>query len=404
MRRPRPRTLVALAVCLALLGAGVYAGVRWAQGPKETVTLLASWTGQEAEDFDEQVLQKFEDDYGIDVVYQGSSALSQVLAADMAAGNPPDVAVLPGPGELLAYADAGRLQPLDGLFETGDYDEMWAPEVPVEGRGTHTYWLPVKTSLKSMVWYTGEKPTVESAGAPERWCLGLEDGATSGWPGTDWVEDVLLQQAGPRAYANWVNGELAWTDPRVRKAWTTWGEMVGAGDTDRVARMLTTGFGAPCAGTGRLEHQGSFRAGHWQRQGGEYVPSAEVIPEAGPDAGAWEVSGDLAALLTPKEEARELIRYLADPETPLPDYSANKKSAPDPGQDATERRIGGILREEGRTRCWDASDAMPRTLRDAFHQAVLRHLVEPEALEEQLRELDQLSVEQNLRVCGDTRE
>jgi alpha-glucoside transport system substrate-binding protein len=230
----------------------------------------------------------------------------------------------------------------------------------------------------------------------------MEDGATSGWPGTDWVEDILLQQAGPREYERWVNGEQGWTHPRVRKAWTTWGEMVGAGDPDRVGRMLTTGFGEACAGTGRLEHQGSFRAGHWQQQGGDYVPSAQVIPGIGPDAGAWEVSGDLAALLSPKEEARELIRYLADPDTALPAHSANKKAAPDPGQNATERRIGGILREEGRTRCWDASDAMPRTLRDAFHQAVLRYLADPDSLEAQLRELDQLSVERNLRVCSGT--
>ncbi|MFI2435669.1 extracellular solute-binding protein [Streptomyces sp. NPDC018693] len=398
MKRPGPRTLGILCVCLFLLGAGVFTGVRWAQ-ERGSVTLLANWSGTEREQFETDVIEPFEEKYRIDVVYQGSSALSQVLAADMAAGSPPDVAVLPGPGELLAYALAGRLHPLDGLFDATHYDTIWAPEVTVPDQGRHTYWLPVKTGLKSMVWYAGERPTVESAGAPDRWCLGMESGATSGWPGTDWVEDILLQQAGPRKYEDWANGRLDWTDAVVRTAWTTFGELAGAGERG-AEQSLTTGFAEDC-GPGRLEHQGSFRAGHWQQAGGGYVHSAEVIPDIGPDAGAWEVSGDLAALLNPTEEARQLIRYLADPGAALPDHTANKEAVPEGDQEGTRQEIGEILRGERRqTRCWDASDVMPRPLRDAFHQAVLRHLVEPEALDAQLRELQELSVEQSLPVCG----
>lgn len=166
MSRPGARTLGILCVCLVLLGAGVYAGVRWARDWQGSVTLLANWSGTEREQFEEHVIEPFEEKYRIDVVYQGSSALSQVLAADMAAGNPPDVAVLPGPGELLAYAVDGRLHPLDGLFDAGDYDRFWAPEVTVPGQGAHTYWLPVKTGLKSMVWYAGPAPTAGTAALP----------------------------------------------------------------------------------------------------------------------------------------------------------------------------------------------------------------------------------------------
>ncbi|MGC9380382.1 ABC transporter substrate-binding protein [Streptomyces sp. MH13] len=399
MTRPGARTLGILCACLVLFGAGVFAGVRWARDWQGSVTLLANWSGEEREQFEEQVIEPFEEEYRIDVVYQGSSALSQVLAADIAAGNPPDVAVLPGPGELLAYAVDDRLHPLDGLFDPGHYDRFWAPEVTVPGQAPHTYWLPVKTGLKSMVWYTGQRPTVQSAASPGRWCLGMESGATSGWPGTDWVEDILLQQAGPRVYEEWANGRLPWTDDAVRKAWTTWADMVGAGSGERVEQALTTGFGADCA-PGRLEHQGSFRAGHWRQAGGDHVHFSEVVPGAGPDAGAWEVSGDLAAVLNPTPEAERLIRYLADPGTVLPEYTANRAAKTDGEQDPTERAIGAVLREPGRARCWDASDAMPRTTRDAFHQAVLRHFAAPEELDERLAELERLREEQDLPVCG----
>ncbi|MFG2678652.1 hypothetical protein [Streptomyces sp. NPDC048392] len=175
--------------------------------------------------------------------------------------------------------------------------------------------------------------------------------------------------------------------------------MVGAGDGARVETELTTAFGADC-GPGRLEHQGSFRAGHWRQAGGDYVHFSEVAPGAGPDAGAWEVSGDLAAVLHPTPEAERLIRYLADPGTALPEYTANRAAAADSGQDATEREIGAILREPGRARCWDASDAMPRTTRDAFHQAVLRVFADPDELGTRLEELERLREPQKLPVCG----
>ncbi|MER6343784.1 ABC transporter substrate-binding protein [Streptomyces sp. NPDC001595] len=396
-RRPRPRTLGVLCVCLVLLGAGVFAGVRWAQGWKGSVTLLANWSDAEYDRFEENVIEPFEKKYRIDVVYQGSSALSQVLAADIAAGTPPDVAVLPGPGELLAYAVDGRLHPLDDLFDRRDYDDIWAPQVRLEDRGSHTYWLPVKTGLKSMVWYTGERPTVRGADGPGRWCLGMESGATSGWPGTDWVEDILLQQAGPGVYEDWANGKLPWTADAVEDAWTTWGEMVGAGGP-AAEKALTAGFGEPCDPS-RLEHQASFRADDWEREGGDYVHSSAVVPDVGEEAGAWEISGDLAALLNPTDEAEQLIRYLADPATALPQYTVNK-AADDGDRDGTRTEIGEILREPGERRCWDASDAMPRATRDAFHQAVLRYLVEPAELTDLLTELDRLRVEQHLPVCG----
>ncbi|WP_445399385.1 ABC transporter substrate-binding protein [Streptomyces sp. LE64] len=403
MRRPRPRTLGILCACLALLGPAVVAEVRGAVGWRGSVTLLAGWSGEEREQFEEHVVEPFERTHRIDVVYQGSSALSQVLAADMAAGNPPDVVILPGPGELLSYALDGRLHPVDDLFDAGHYDDIWVPEVSVPGRpGRHAFWLPVKIGLKSMVWYAGERPAAGAAGDRERWCLGMESGATSGWPGTDWVEDVLLHQAGPRTYEKWARGELAWTDPAVRRAWTTWGELVGAGE-EHVRPALTTAFGKECP-AGNPEHQGAFRTDHWRRKGGDFVHFSEVLGGAGPRTRAWSVSGDLAALVNPTEEGRQLIRYLADPDTALPEHRANEEAAPEGDRDATRRRIAGILRgAPGQPRCWDASDTMSRALRDAFHLAVLRHLVDPAELDVQLgrlQRLQQLGGGHDLPVCS----
>jgi alpha-glucoside transport system substrate-binding protein len=403
MSRPRTRTLVAVAVCLVLLAA-VVAAVRLTGGWTGSVTVLANWSGAEREQF-ERAVRPFEEEHRIDVVYQGSSALSQVLAADLAAGTQPDVALLPGPGELTAYAAEGRLEPLDGLFEAGDYGGVWVPKVAGGDGRKRTYWLPVKAGLKSMVWHGGELSGAgigRAAGEPGRWCVGMESGATSGWPGTDWVEDILLQQAGPEVYAQWANGRLPWTDPRVRKAWRTWGDLVGAGDRSRVDRLLQDDFARDCSRR-NLEHLGSFRDSHWKPLAGDFVHSAEVIPGAREGAAHWEVSGDLAALLNATDEAKKLIRFLADPETRLPDFTAHRRAAaPDGPEDAPRRRIGSTLRSAERQLCWDASDTMPPALRDAFHQAVLRFLVAPGELDARLRELEDMSVDRRptLPVCG----
>ena len=43
----------------------------------------------------------------------------------------------------------------------------------------------------------------------------FESGAASGWPGTDWLEDLMLRSAGPNVYDKWVNHEISFDDAEV---------------------------------------------------------------------------------------------------------------------------------------------------------------------------------------------
>lgn len=408
LRRPRPRSLGVLALCLVVL-AGGGAVVVQATGWNGSVTLLANWTGGEQEEFQRLVIDKFEHKYRIHVVYQGSSAESQVLAADVEFGTPPDVAVLPGPGELAGFAAKGMLTPLDDLVREADFGSTWVtPAIGADGT-THAYWLPIKTDLKSMVWHPQGQDDTEvekAARQPGAWCLGMGSDATSGWPGSDWIEDILLQQTDQDTYTQWVNGEVHWKDDRVRTAWQTWGKLVGAGDPRYTVRALKTNFGDAAEGAGSkpptcgLEHQSSFARGSvgWREAGGAaYVHSAKVIPGASADSNRWEVSGDLAAVLHSTPQSRKLIGYLASDEaqrarigtqtgfsvehTVLADY-------PDTG---VIGEMADTLRSPGAVRCYDASDAMPPQVRDAFALAVLRYLADPTTLDRQLAELDRVT-------------
>jgi alpha-glucoside transport system substrate-binding protein len=96
-------------------------------------------------------------------------------------------------------------------------------------------------NVKSLVWYSPEN--FEDAGydVPETmedlialseqmiadgetpWCIGLGSGPATGWPATDWVEDIMLRTQAPEVYDGWVSNEIAFNDPRVIEAVETFG-------------------------------------------------------------------------------------------------------------------------------------------------------------------------------------
>ncbi|MFF9602092.1 extracellular solute-binding protein [Streptomyces sp. NPDC003388] len=410
-RRRAVRTVTVVASCLAVLAVAVVAGVR-VLGSEPTVTLLANWTGRDARYFRQAVIEPFERENHIRVDYQGSSAESQVLSADVETGTPPDVVVLTGPGELADYAGRQRLEPLEGLIRREDFSESWA--TPLNG---HVYWFPLKADLKSIVWYPARtRPGTlrEVARRPGQWCLGMGSGATSGWPGTDWIEDILLQQYGPGTYESWARGRLPWQSRQVKRAWTTWGRLVGAGGPDDLVRRalkteyqkaseLVTTDPPQCT----LEHQASFirDLGPWKKADGRYTPSARLIPGATADD-AWEVSGDLVALLRATPQAEKLIRHLASAgaqrawsakESGFSVHAGAQPSAGDGGA-GWHLSLARTLLDPDAVHCFDASDAMPPQVRDAFAQATIDFLADPgeRHLDELLKNLDTLSSPESL--------
>ena len=50
------------------------------------------------------------------------------------------------------------------------------------------------------------------------WCIGLGSGAATGWPATDWVEDIMLRTQPADVYDAWTSNEMAFNDPRVVEA------------------------------------------------------------------------------------------------------------------------------------------------------------------------------------------
>src|SRR6187401_2575414 len=98
-------------------------------------------------------------------------------------------------------------------------------------------------ALSDTIAATGIKP----------WCAGIESGAATGWPATDWLEDVMLRTAGPDTYDKWVSHEIPFNDPQVATALDEVGKILknpdyvngGLGDVKSVATTRFQDAGLP---------------------------------------------------------------------------------------------------------------------------------------------------------------
>ncbi|NKX46176.1 ABC transporter substrate-binding protein [Roseicyclus persicicus] len=208
----------------------------------QTVTVSGPWLSPEADRFD-ILLNYFEAATGAEASYTGSDSFEQQIVIDVEAGSAPNIAVFPQPGLAAVLAGQGQLTPL------GDDMAAWVAENYAAGSswvdlGTYAnasgedefYGFFFNVNLKSLVWYVPENfedagyeipTTMEelialteqiAADGETPWCIGLGSGAATGWPATDWVEDIMLRTQPPEVYDGWTTNEIPFNDPRVVNA------------------------------------------------------------------------------------------------------------------------------------------------------------------------------------------
>lgn len=253
----------------------------------ETVTIFTAAEGEQVTAFQSNFVD-FQAETGIEVVVEASPDFETLALTRAEAGDPYDIYNFPQPGLMADFARDGLLIDL-GQFLSQDYmltkyTQSWIDLGTVDGVLSGVWH---NADVKSLVWYA--KPAFDAAGytIPETWddllalsdqivadggvpwCIGFESGGATGWPGTDWVEDIMLRTTSPENYDAWVAGTLKFDSPEVRNAFETasniWfnPDYVYGGTTG----ILTTNFGdAPLNLLGEtpncyLMRQASFIAG-----------------------------------------------------------------------------------------------------------------------------------------------
>jgi alpha-glucoside transport system substrate-binding protein len=294
---------------------------------------------------------------GAEVQYEGSKEFEAQLVVRVRSGNPPDVAYVPQPGLLRTLVtDTGKVVPApDSVAANVDefFGEDWKNYGTVDGT---FYAAPLGANVKSFVWYSPtmfqengwEIPqtwdemlalsdTIAGTGI-KPWCAGIGSGEATGWPATDWLEDVMLRDVGADVYDQWVNHEIPFNDPQVADALDRVGEILknpeyvngGFGDVKSIATTTFQDGGLPILdGECAMHRQAGFYAANWP-EGTNVAEDGDAfafyLPTTSDEFGKPVLGGgEFVAAFDDRPEVQAFQTYLSS------DTWANEKAKATPG-------------------------------------------------------------------------
>lgn len=356
----------------------------------------------------------FETCTGISVEYQGSSEFEAQIAVLAEGGNAPDVGIVPQPGLLARLAEGGWLIPASEAVEA-NVDEFWSEDWKQYGTYDDTFYAaPLMASIKGYVWYSPAEfeekgyeipktldelktlsDEIAAEGDHKPWCVGLESGDATGWPGTDWVEDYMLRLHGADVYDQWVTHGIPFNDPQVAEAFDAVGDylknedMVNGGIGD-VSTLVTEAFqtaGLPILdGACSLHHQASFYETFWNPEGGDENTVASdgsvfgflLPPVNADDPLSVTGGGEFPVAFRDAEEVEAFRAYLssdtwANNRVSLGGViSANRGLDPENGSSELLVQSIEILQDPETTFRFDGSDLMPGAVgADSFWKGIV---------------------------------
>jgi len=238
----RRKSLIASAVALAVLAAALTATAISAKPTKRsagTIEVLSLWGGAEKDAF-LKVTAAFTAKTGIKVEYTSARNFIPEVRTRLAAGNPPDIAILPRPGYIGTLAKDNALKTLSSLglsnsYMKSNYSSGW---LKLGSAGGKLYGVPAKANSKSVIWYKPQSFAKYKFKIPKTWAQlltitkkykakGLVPWSVgagpnqSQWTLTDWFENIYARTAGPAKYQRLFTGKLPFTDSSVATALRT---------------------------------------------------------------------------------------------------------------------------------------------------------------------------------------
>ncbi len=358
------------------------------------VTMTGPFTDEDAVKFDNSVAA-FEEATGIDIQYEGSKEFEATITLRVDAGDAPDIVDFPQPGLLATFVARGEVVDVSTFLPQSSFDNynqswwdmgtMAGPDGDIIAGVWHRF------NAKSQVWYPQEEfeaagyaiPTTWDellalsdqivADGDTPWCVGIESGAATGWPATDWMEEVMLRTTSLENYDAWVTGELPFSSPEVKFALETlanlWKDEYVYGGSEAI---VTTFFGD--APTPMFEDPPKC----WLHKQGNFITS--FFPEgvqAGTDYGffylpgideaygkPYLVAGDIMAMFNDRDEVRAVMEYFTMGEAVKEWLAAGGALSPhmdtdlDWYGDDIEKGIASLVADATSVR-FDGSDLMP---------------------------------------------
>jgi alpha-glucoside transport system substrate-binding protein len=365
-----------------------------------TVTMFASIVSPESDSLQKSWAQ-FSQCTGIKISYEGSNDFESQLPVRVGGGNAPDFAIIPQPGLLQQMVKTNKVARPDSQTVANEdkyWTSVWKGYGSVNGA---FYAAPMSANMKSLVWYSpkafaaaGYKPpstwadlmslsgTIASSGKGKPWCGGIGSGTATGWPATDWLEQVVLGKYGGDVYDKWVSHEIKFSSPQIQDAmqivagWMQNPAWVNAGFGD-VKSIATTTFqdaGKPIL-TGKcwMLQQASFYEAQWP-QGTSVGPNGDVFAFYLPSVSTSvptrvEGGGEFATAFSSRPEVRAVQEYLSTSDWATSRIkvasgwvSANQGVDKGAYTDPVDQLSARYLTDPKATFRFDASDLMPAAI------------------------------------------
>jgi alpha-glucoside transport system substrate-binding protein len=389
-----------------------------------SVEVLNVWGGSELDSF-KAVVAPFTAQTGITVNSDSTRDLDATLTTRIRGNNPPDIAILPNPGKMQQLASQKHLIALDTFLDMNkirhDYAKAWIDLGSYNGK---FYALFYKAANKGTVWYNPAQ--FQSAGytVPSTWTdlitlstkiasankypwsMGVESGAASGWPATDWIAEIYLNNSGPDMYDKWVTHKIHWTDASIKSAFTMFGQIVGGHHYINGApqSVLATGFEAasylPFTSPPKayMYYLGDFTQGFITTQfptlkAGttfDFFPFPTINSQY---KGAVTGGADVVTALKDNNSVRKLVEYLATPAAQViwvqrggftsPNKSVDLTAYPDVVAQASAKMLTSAS-----TFRFGAGDLMPPAVQTAFWMGVLTFIGDQSKLDSVLSTIE----------------
>jgi alpha-glucoside transport system substrate-binding protein len=336
---------------------------------------------------------------GITINWNGSNDFESQLPVRVAGGTAPDLALIPQPGLIQAMVATGKAVPAPSQT-VANVNRYWSKGW--KGYGTVNgkfYAAPNSANMKSLVWYSPKQfakdgytvPTTwdqmiaqsdkMAAAGQTAWCGGLGSGTATGWPATDWLEEVVLRTAGAKTYADWISHKVKFSDAPIIKAMNTvWGwlgnpKYVGTVSTIATTTFQAAGQGIPSGKCMQLQ-QASFYATQFPA-GVTVAPGGDVwayyLPTINPAVTTpVEGGGEFYLAFNANKTTQEVQNYFSSPQWPenlIPAYgaaggwvSANSGVPLSIYKQPIDQLSAKYLSDPSGTFVFDASDAMPASV------------------------------------------
>ena len=359
---------------------------------------------------------------GIKIAYEGTDQFETLLPVRVKGGNAPDIAIIPQPGLVATMVATGKAVPITAAVAANlkkYYNPAWATFTTVKGK---VYGAPFGASSKSLVWYSPAQFTKLGVKVPTTWaemdaiaakfkaagklpwCAGIESGAATGWPATDWIEEIALRELGPDKYNAWWQGKLKFSSPEMQgvmakvAAWLGTKDQVG--DLQSVATRKFQDAGVPglADGTCGMLQQASFYSSMFPK-GTTFGPNADAnafyLPPTNTKFGKpIEGAGEFPVAFSSKPEVGAVQAYFSSPAYGIERAanggwtSANSGIPLSSYTDPVLKVVAQSLQAKQGAIVFDASDLMPTAVNGAFWKEITKFYAEGKSMKDVAAAID----------------